>query len=138
MGVYVVGTDGSETAGRAAERAAELARANGARLHVVCAYQRGGTIIGAGPDSYTMSNLSAAEETAEQLASSLRVSGLEVTTSADEGKPADVLLDTANRLDAELIVVGNRRMQGLSRVLGAIANEVVHRAPCDVLLVKTT
>ena len=55
-----------------------------------------------------------------------------------EGKPADVLLDTARELDAELIVVGNRRMQGFSRVLGAIANEIVHRAPCDVLLVKTT
>ena len=55
-----------------------------------------------------------------------------------EGKPADVLLDAARDVEAELIVVGNRRMQGLSRVLGAIANEIVHRAPCDVLLVKTT
>lgn len=138
MGVYVVGTDGSETAGLAAERAAALARACGASVHVVCAYNRGGTIISSGADGYTESSLSAAAEIAEQLASRLRSGGIEATTSVAEGKPADVLLDTARELDAELIVVGNRRMQGLSRVLGAIANEIVHRAPCDVLLVKTT
>ena len=138
MGVYVVGTDGSETAGLAAERAAELARASGASMHVVVAYSRGGTIIGHGAGEYTESSLTAAADVAEQLASRLRSEGFEVTSSTAEGKPADVLLDTARDLDAELIVVGNRRMQGLSRVLGAVANEVVHRAPCDVLLVKTT
>jgi len=138
MGVYVVGTDGSETAEVAAARAAELARATGGRLHVVCAYQRGGTVIRAGAEGYTESSLSTAAEIAEQLAARFRSSGLETTSAVVEGKPADVLLDVARDLDAELIVVGNRRMQGLSRVLGAIANEVVHRAPCDVLLVKTT
>jgi nucleotide-binding universal stress UspA family protein len=28
-------------------------------------------------------------------------------------------------------------MQGIQRVLGAVANEIVHNAPCDVLVVKT-
>jgi nucleotide-binding universal stress UspA family protein len=28
-------------------------------------------------------------------------------------------------------------MQGMQRVLGAVANEIVHHAPCDVLVVKT-
>ena len=138
MGVYLVGTDGSETARSAAERAAALARASGASVHVVCAYHRGGTVISSGASGYTESSLAAAADIAEQLASRLRSGGLEATTSVAEGKPADVLLDTARELDAELIVVGNRRMQGFSRVLGAIANEIVHRAPCDVLLVKTT
>ena len=40
-------------------------------------------------------------------------------------------------IDAELIVVGNRRMQGVQRLLGAVANDVVHHADCDVLVVKT-
>lgn len=36
-----------------------------------------------------------------------------------------------------MIVVGNKRTQGLSRVLGAVAGEIAHNAPCDVLIVKT-
>ena len=43
----------------------------------------------------------------------------------------------AERLEADVIVVGNRRMQGVSRLLGSVANEVAHNAPCDVLIVKT-
>jgi nucleotide-binding universal stress UspA family protein len=37
-----------------------------------------------------------------------------------------------------MIVVGNRRMQGLGRLLGSVANDVAHHAPCDVHIVKTT
>ena len=37
MKIYVVGTDGSETAARAAERAGELALGTGASVHVVSA-----------------------------------------------------------------------------------------------------
>lgn len=139
MNTYVVGTDGSETAGLATERAAELARATGAKLHVVCAFTgRGTTTIGTGTDTVTLTNLSTAEQVAEQAAASFRAAGIDAAASVGEGRPADVLLDKARELNAELIVVGNRRMQGLSRVLGAVANEIVHRAPCDVLLVKTS
>ena len=54
------------------------------------------------------------------------------------GKPTEVLIGEAERLGASLIVVGNRRMQGLGRVLGSVANSVAHNAPCDVYIVKTT
>ena len=33
--------------------------------------------------------------------------------------------------------VGNVRMQGAGRLLGSVANGITHRAPCDVLVVKT-
>ena len=42
MGTYVIGTDGTDTATRAATRAGELALATGAAVHVVCAYERRG------------------------------------------------------------------------------------------------
>jgi nucleotide-binding universal stress UspA family protein len=139
MSTYVVGTDGSETAAIATRRAAELARATGARLHIVSAYTgRGTTTISSGSETMLLSSLGSAEQIAEQEAAAFRAEGLDAVATIGEGRPADVLLDTARDVDAELIIVGNRRMQGLSRVLGAVANEVVHRAPCDVLLVKTT
>ena len=48
-----------------------------------------------------------------------------------------MLIEEAARTHADVIVVGNRRMQGVKRVLGAVASDVAHHAPCDVLIVKT-
>ena len=139
MKIYVIGTDGSETAARAAKRAGELALATGAKVHVVCAYSKGGgaTTIRVGSDEFSASSLTAAEQVAEQQAATFRAQGVEATSSALDDKPADALISEAERLEAELIIVGNRRMQGVSRLLGSVANEVAHNAPCDVLVVKT-
>jgi nucleotide-binding universal stress UspA family protein len=48
------------------------------------------------------------------------------------------MCEEARRLGARIIVVGNRRVQGASRVLGSIASDVAKQAPCDVLIVNTT
>jgi nucleotide-binding universal stress UspA family protein len=138
MTVYVVGTDGSETAARAADRAGELAQATGAAVHVVCAYtSRGTTTIKSGSDTFFVSALTDAEDIAAKQASALRAGGVTVTVAALDGKPAAIILDEAKRVNADLIVVGNRRMQGVQRILGAVANDIVHHADCDVLVVKT-
>ena len=140
MKIYVVGTDGSETAARAAKRAGELALVSGASVHVVSAFSRSGsgaTVGGVGSDQFVVSSLSRAESFAEQQAATFRAQGVEATSAAIDEKPADALINEAERLEAELIVVGNRRMQGVSRLLGSVANEVAHNAPCDVLVVKT-
>lgn len=138
MATYVIGTDGSDTAAKAAARAGELAAATGAALHVVCAYTgRGSTTVGIGSDTFSLSDHDQAAQIADQQAATFRAAGLEATVAVLDGKAGPALLAEAERADAELIVVGNRRMQGIQRVLGAVANEVVHHAPCDVLIVKT-
>jgi nucleotide-binding universal stress UspA family protein len=139
MKTYVIGTDGSETAARAASRAGELARSTGATIHVVCAYSKSGgaTAFRIGSDEFAASSMSTAEQIAEQQAATFRAQGLEATSAAIDDKPADALIAEAERLEAQLIIVGNRRMHGVSRLLGSVANEVAHNAPCDVLVVKT-
>ena len=138
MKIYVIGTDGSETAARAAQRAGDLARATGASVHVVCAYTKtSGANFRIGSDEYMATSLTTAEQIADQQAATFRAQGVEATSAALDVKPADALINEAERLEAELIVVGNRRMQGVSRLLGSVANEVAHNAPCDVLVVKT-
>lgn len=138
MTVYVVGTDGSDTAAKAADRTVELARATGASIHVVCAFSgRATTTVGVGSDVYSLSAQSDAQQIVEQQAAAFRLAGITATVAVGEEKPASLILAEAERVGAELIVVGNRRMQGVQRVLGAVANDVVHHAPCDVLLVKT-
>ncbi len=139
MKTYVVGTDGSETAARAAKRAGDLAKETGATLHVVCAYDRraGSTVAGLSTDAFVVSSLTAAEEVSDQQAATFRTLGVDATSAAIDDKPAEALLAEAARLEAELIVVGNRRMQGVGRILGSVANHVAHNAPCDVLIVRT-
>ena len=60
-----------------------------------------------------------------------------IETHARFGGPAEVLCDIAATLQADLIVVGNRGMQGGRRLLGSVPNTVSHHAPCSVLIVDT-
>lgn len=53
------------------------------------------------------------------------------------GRPATEIHAEAQKVGAELIVVGSHGRHGLSRVvLGSTANAVLHGAPCDVLTVR--
>ena len=137
-GIVIVGVDGSVTARKAAETARDLAASLGASLHVVSAFDNDRTeVFGSGSDKWIVSDAGDAERVARNIAESLRTPALNVTYAAARGKPAEALVDEAARSGAQLIVVGNRRMQGLGRVLGSVANSVAHNAPCDVYIAKT-
>ena len=62
---------------------------------------------------------------------------LDFRASAAVGAPAKVLVDEAERVDADLILVGNKHVQGVSRVLGSVAEDVAQKAQCAVLVAKT-
>ncbi|MDQ0799265.1 universal stress protein [Arthrobacter sp. SLBN-112] len=136
-GIIVVGVDGSATAKKAAESAKDLAAALGASLHVVSAFDSDRTeVFGSGSDRWIVSDADAAEQVARTVAESLG-RDITVTYSAARGRPADALIKEALRVDARMIVVGNRRMHGIGRVLGSVANSVAHNAPCDVYIANT-
>ena len=136
-GIIVVGVDGSATAKKAAESARDLAAALGASLHVVSAFDSDKTeVFGSGSDRWIVSDADAAEHVARTGADSLG-RDIKVTYSAARGRPADALIKEALRMEARIIVVGNRRMHGIGRVLGSVANSVAHNAPCDVYIANT-
>lgn len=136
-GTIVVGVDGSGTAKKAAERARDLAVALEATLHVVSAFDSDRTgIFGTGSDQVLVSDADSAENVARLVANSLG-GATTVTYAAARGKAAEALINEAARVNARMIVVGNRRMQGVGRVLGSIANSVAHNAPCDVYIANT-
>ena len=136
-GTIVVGVDGSTTARKAAEAARDLATALGATLHVVSAYdaERSG-IFGSGSDKWLVSDADKAEHAARTVADTLG-GDIKITYSAAAGRPADALIREAISKEARVIVVGNRRMRGIGRVLGSVANSVAHSAPCDVYIANT-
>jgi len=62
-----------------------------------------------------------------------------VKTYAREGDPADAILDVAEEVGADLIVVGNKGMTGARRfLLGSVPNKVSHHASTSVIIVRTT
>jgi nucleotide-binding universal stress UspA family protein len=137
-GTIIVGVDGSETALRAARAAKDLAASLGATLHVVSAFDSDRTeVFGSGSDQWIVSDADDAEKVAKGVAESIRTPDVQVTYSAARGKPAEALINEAERSGARMIVVGNRRMRGIGRVLGSVANSVAHNAPCDVYIAKT-
>jgi len=146
FGRIVVGTDGSETAAEAVRQATELAKATGATLDIVSAYEPvprdrlreeaqevpGDVAHAVGPREDVNQVLESAEKIAKQA-------GVEIQSHPREGEPADALLDVAEELGADLIVVGNKGMTGAKRfLLGSVPNKVSHHAPCGVWIVRTT
>ncbi|HEY5190289.1 MAG TPA: universal stress protein [Solirubrobacteraceae bacterium] len=139
----VVGTDGSETAKRAVKEAAALAKALGAQLHIVAAYEpvRGARFARA-PDAaakiWAPLPDAQVDATVEQAAATVRVSGFEAKTHTLRGDAADALVEVAAKVGAELIVVGNQGMHSARRfVMGSVPNKVSHKARSSVLIVST-
>jgi nucleotide-binding universal stress UspA family protein len=138
----VVGTDGSPTADRAVEVAANQAREFRATLHLVTAYQSGA------PGMASLSGAELVDPAAEKVwrervgqigerAVATWGEGIVTERHVVSGPAADAILNTAGDVGADLIVVGSKGMRGLRRVLGSVPNSVAHGASCDVLIVKT-
>ena len=137
MDDIIVGVDRSDTARKAAEKAAAIATACGANLHIVtCADRAKSQVIGAGGDQWHVDSLTEAENFLNDLGRQLGHKPF--STKVGGGDPATVMCDEAERLGARMIVVGNRRVQGVSRVLGSVAGDVAKQANCDVLIANTT
>jgi nucleotide-binding universal stress UspA family protein len=137
MNEIIVGVDRSDTARRAALTAARLAVTLSKPLHLVMAVSRTKPISGgSGDDTFHTDWLTSAEEFLDVLSGELPAKRITRTISLSD--PATALCDEAQRLQATMIVVGNRRVQGLTRVLGAVATDVARQAPCDVLVANTT
>jgi nucleotide-binding universal stress UspA family protein len=142
----VVGTDGSDTATQAVRQAVDLAKAVGATLELVSAYEPVSEQRLADERRQAPGDLQWAigpredvDATLEAAAAIARDSGVSVQTSPRQGDPADAILDVAEEHDADLIVVGNKGMTGAKRfLLGSVPNKVSHHAPCSVLIIRTT
>jgi len=130
----VVGYDGSDHGKRALERAAAMA-GGGDEVVVVAAaeaHARTGITEGAHLDP---SEIEQRRGDLEQARASLSEHGIEAETIAGQGDPGAVIVEAAK--DADLVIVGSRGLNSVQRILmGSVSSKVVHRAPCDVLVVR--
>ena len=134
----VVGADDSQTALQAVMAAADIAQLTGGTLHIVTAYEPKSVRIEDLPPEFRQSGtVQPAEILLDGLSRIVEQRGLKPVVHAASGDPADAIVQTAERVGADLIVVGNKGMKGVRRILGSVPNAVAHGAPCSVLIVDT-
>jgi nucleotide-binding universal stress UspA family protein len=141
MHLILVGTDGSEGAGRAIDMATALAKATAAKLLVIT--------VG---DNFTGEDVRDLARAEGGLGDALDLIAAEILHRAKEravgqgipsvdvqthwGDAADAIMQTAQSMHADLIVVGRRgrgRLAGL--LLGSVSQKLVSLAPCAVTVV---
>jgi nucleotide-binding universal stress UspA family protein len=130
----VVGYDGSEAAKRALERATTIAGQSKRIVVVTAAESRAGAGITEGAH-LDPSEVERRRRDLEDAKAYLSGRGIEAETIEAQGDPGDVVVETAQ--DADLAIVGSRGLNPLQRLLmGSVSSKVVHRAACDVLVVR--
>ncbi len=133
----LVGADSSVTASRAVSTAVELVKAVGGSLHVITAYKPEPANVDKLPDEFFDRITDPADLLLEQLRASISREGVEARYYPAVGDPAEAIVRVADQIGADLIVVGNKGMKGVRRVLGSVPNSVAHHANCSVLIVDT-
>ena len=77
-----------------------------------------------------------ASERLEELANTVRKSGLTVVTDLEHGPPGIHLIEMAEKAHADIVVIGTRGLMGFEHLLlGSTAEYVVRRSACPVLTV---
>jgi len=129
-------TDFSPTAQVGVAAAAHLASTSGARLHLLHAVDlsyTASTPIGLTTE-FIEGIMADAQRKLEESVEDLSTAGLEIELEVRNGGAADALLEEANHVDADLIVIGTRGRSGIAHaVLGSTAEHVLQRTSRPVL-----
>lgn len=141
MGDYntiLVAVDLSEEAGQVAAKAARLAAAQTAQLHMVhviepLSFAYGGDI----PIDFSTIQDEIQQQAETQLHGLCRKIGIDnAHLHIVLGRPETEIHALGESLGADLIVVGSHGRHGLALLLGSTANGVLHGAKCDVLAMR--
>lgn len=142
MQKILVPIDFSEHSAEAYDLAIEIAKAFGGRLRLLHCYQiNPGAISPYGivlPESLDRGIREAAGKRLDEWAQKAAGAGVKVTTGLSPLFPSLGIVDAAQEMGADLIVMGTRGLSGIKHVLlGSVAERTLREAPCPVLTVKS-
>ncbi|MDP9166111.1 MAG: hypothetical protein QOD90_863 [Mycobacterium sp.] len=140
----LVGTDGSDSSLRAVDRAAQIAAGAGAKLIVATAYfpqsedARAADVLK--DEGYKMAGNAPIYAILREAKERAHTAGAkDVEEKAIVGAPVDALVDLAEEIKADLLVVGNVGLSTIAgRLLGSVPANVARRSKSDVLIVHTS
>ena len=143
----LVGLDGSEGSVRALHWAIDLARAAGAEILAVHAFELPYPIISS-PAGVPVGTVAGEVELEQALRESverafatewsapLEDAGVRYRRLFEEGSAGEVLLDVARRERASVLVTGRRGRRALTALLaGSVSQHLIHRSPVPVMIV---
>ncbi len=137
----LLATDFSLYSEHAAQRASELAGQYGAQLHVlhvleqmIFYYEYDDPIL---VDPLHDELLE--EKARERLRKYVERTGLgkDAEQEVQFGNPKWSIVSWAREKEVDLIVMGSHGHRGIERLLGSVSSSVLHKAHCDVLIVKS-
>jgi nucleotide-binding universal stress UspA family protein len=140
----VVGTDGSDSSLRAVDRAGHIAAGANARLIITTAYfpqsedARAADVLK--DEGYKMSGNAPIYAILREAKDRAKAAGAEnIEERAVVGAPVDALVELAEEVKADLLVVGNVGLSTIAgRLLGSVPANVARRSKTDVLIVHTS
>lgn len=139
----LVPVDGSETARKAAQKAAGLAKAFGSAVTVIYVidpypFTGLGSDFAYGQAEYLNAATAEAEQAIQAAKQALEQSGLAPQSKVvEEHATWRGILDAAKRTGADLIVMGSHGRHGLERiVLGSVAQRVLSHSHLPVFVVR--
>lgn len=145
INTILVAIDGSEHSQRALEWACDMAPRYDARLHVLHVPQAVGhdktLVLGGAAITVKTSNEDvekAGRSVIEAARKIMTDHGVEnMTTEIGNGDPARRIVESAERLDADLIIMGRRGLTNFGGLLvGSVTHKVGHLAPCACLTIR--
>ncbi len=142
LNTIVVGFDGSPTALDALNAAVELVSDEGT-VHVVCAFRlpsagEAAEVLAELPDEFqeTYNPLERPEADMQRATSYLKERGVRYEEHLVKDHPAAAIIDVADEVDAELIIVGSRGMSRSTRFLrGSVSPRVASHATRSFMVV---
>jgi len=143
MEAILAALDFSAVASSVLERATEMAERFGARLWLVHVAAPEPEFVGYDPGpqaarDHRALDLREEHRRVQRWAEALRARGIDATALLIQGHPVEKILEEADRLHVEMIVLGSHGRGALARlVLGSVSEGVVRRSMCPVLIVPS-
>ena len=139
----LIAVDFSPGAGRVLDVALELARERGLSVSLVHVAPPDPDFVGYGPGPKTVRDTAAQHLRQEHRdlhaqEDRFRAAGIQCHALLVQGFPGDMIVKEAQRLGADLIVMGSHG-HGMLRhlVVGSVTDAVLRKTPCPVLVVPT-
>ena len=136
----IVPVDGSDLAEQVIPHVEALAKAFSAQVTVLWVTPPVSSVAGmpvASEERWKSEDDERAVPYLSRIEQRLRAGGAEPTIVRDHGSPAETIVERARALGADLIVMTTHGRSGLKRaVMGSVAEGVLQRTDCPVLLVR--
>lgn len=143
MRSILLAVDFSAVTSRAAEQVAEIARAFSSRVCVLHVAAPDPAFVGWEPGPEVVRHQRAASlreehRKVQEIAQKLRDGGIDAHALLVQGPTVDTILERAQRVAADLIVVGSHGHGALYRaLLGSVSEGIVRAAACPVLIIPS-